>query len=1054
MNSAPLTRACGPLSAGLNVICRRAVVAAAVVVLIGATAFAQNANLGTVRGRVQNATNGLYLKNARIIVEGTNLEALTDDYGDYMLPEVPAGAATLKIFYTGLEQQTVTVNVPAGQALEQNFRLASARFTQEVKDNVIQLDQFVVAAARETNASAIATSEQRFSPNMKSVIAADAFGDVTEGNVGEFVKFLPGVTVDYTAADVRTISVRGLNNNFTSISVDGARVASAASGSSIRTVELEQLSINNAARVEVNKEPMPSDPADSLGGAINLVSKTAFEQSNTVFNYRAYESVNSEDLNSIIRKTPGPGNRSTYKALPGADFTFIAPLTKTFGFSITGLSSNQFNEQHRSLQTWSTSAATALGVSSVNPAMTAYTMQDGPKVTYRDSLSIKADWKFAPDQILSGTYQYNFYKNFFGNRNINFNTGTTSTPTGGTTVMTFGPTFTYGTSGRGTVTQGTSFRNKNGATNIALLSYNFKGRVWEVSAGANWSQSMGVYKDLANGYWNAVNTSLQSVSRVLYDGITYPRPGVISVLNSSAAAVDYTTLSNYRITSMRTSPLKAKDIVSGYQGSVKRDLDFLPFPASLKLGGEIREQYRDIRRNQADYNFVGADGTANTADDVATPYLDTNYIGQDPYWGFNPLQWASPFALGSLYQTNPNYFAQTLTQQTSALKFQMANSQKIRETVSAGYLEAEAKLFHNRLRIVTGVRFEQTDDDAAGALKNPRGVFDANGVRLAPAGSVQEVLLTYTERGYHATKTYSDYYPSFHATYNITDNLLARFAYARTLGRPDFGNILPSVRLNDTNAADNTDGLGTIPAYTAIITNPDLKPWTGDNYDLSLEYYPQTGGSFTVGVFRKDLADYFATVSHTLTQADLATYDIDPTYLTSTWLNSNPAITIQQTINGGAARILGAEMSLDQPLTFLPWVGRYLNLKANATLLHLQGDSGSQMQNFIPKTGNLGLVFSKTPVIVRVTWNFRGQEKQSQTTAVPAVVTWYAARTYLDMDAEYQLSKRLSLFLEGRNITNVPQNQLVYSSTNPLYARFNRAEEYGIQWAIGVKGSF
>ncbi|MGH8020214.1 MAG: TonB-dependent receptor plug domain-containing protein [Opitutaceae bacterium] len=69
-------------------------------------------------------------------------------------------------------------------------------------------------------------------------------------NIGEFMKYLPGVTVDYVAADVRTVSVRGFADNFTSVWVNGARVASAASGSNTRAFEFEQVSINNIARIE------------------------------------------------------------------------------------------------------------------------------------------------------------------------------------------------------------------------------------------------------------------------------------------------------------------------------------------------------------------------------------------------------------------------------------------------------------------------------------------------------------------------------------------------------------------------------------------------------------------------------------------------------------------------------------------------------------------------------------------------------------------------------------------------------------------------------------
>ena len=55
-------------------------------------------------------------------------------------------------------------------------------------DGVVKLDSFVVGSARDTNAASIAINEQRFAPNIKNIVSADALGDVMDGNVGEFLK--------------------------------------------------------------------------------------------------------------------------------------------------------------------------------------------------------------------------------------------------------------------------------------------------------------------------------------------------------------------------------------------------------------------------------------------------------------------------------------------------------------------------------------------------------------------------------------------------------------------------------------------------------------------------------------------------------------------------------------------------------------------------------------------------------------------------------------------------------------------------------------------------
>src|SRR5690606_15796684 len=144
--------------------------------------------------------------------------------------------------------------------------------------------------------------EQRFSPNIKNVIETDAFGDIAEGNVGEFLKFLPGVTVDYVAADVRTVSVRGFPPAYTVVTVDGFRMASSASGAGSRIFEFEQVSINNASRIEVAKVPTPSSQANGIGGAVNMIGKNAFERKSGQFNYRLTFNMNHEDLD-LFSKT-------------------------------------------------------------------------------------------------------------------------------------------------------------------------------------------------------------------------------------------------------------------------------------------------------------------------------------------------------------------------------------------------------------------------------------------------------------------------------------------------------------------------------------------------------------------------------------------------------------------------------------------------------------------------------------------------------------------------------------------------------------------------------
>ena len=123
------------------------------------------------------------------------------------------------------------------------------------------------------------------------------------------------------------------------------------------------------------------------------------------------------------------------------------------------------------------------------------------------------------------------------------------------------------------------------------------------------------------------------------------------------------------------------------------------------------------------------------------------------------------------------------------------------------------------------------------------------------AGSLAELAVTRQERGFHASRTYDGSYPSVHLTYQIRENFLARAAYAKTYGRPNFSDIIP--RAVATAADLDDDDITPVTGRgTLTIRNPALKPWTADNFDLSAEYYTDNGGLLSAGVFRKDLQNF------------------------------------------------------------------------------------------------------------------------------------------------------------------------------------------------------
>lgn len=1073
-------------------------------VLIAAPVAQAQSSTGSVEGRVLNTGNGRYVGNVRVTVEGTALEALTNEFGEYRLSGVPAGEAQVRAAVSGLDSKVMTVSVTAGQPTKVDFELTSAeRYGTATDGDTVKLDTFVVSANREFEGNAIATNEQRFAKGLKVVMAADAFGDVTEGNAGEFLKYLPGITVDYVAADVRTVSVRGFAANFTNVYLDGMPTTSSASGSSARVFEFEQVSINNAARVEVLKVPTPDTPANGLGGNVNLVSKSSFERKGAQFNYRAYLSMNHEALS--LGRTPGPDSGKSFKILPGFDFDYTLPVNDRFGIVITGLSSNQFNEQHRWQTSWNHAQG---GATLANPMLQTAQIQDGPKNTFRESASIKADWKITDNQRLSVMVQDSYYKSFFGNRNLNFNIGTTATTAAvGGTVLQWSPGFSQSATGtfsssdpygnRGRVTQGSSFRDKLGNTFAANARWTYTGSLWNAEAGIHMAKSRTWYRALARDHFANVGTRMVGVANLRVNDIAFPYH-TFTATNATGGVINPYDLGNYRVTTLSDDPIDGVAEMRGAYADVKRDFDIAGMPVSVKIGARVYEESKDNRRATKSYTFVGADGLANTADDSAAPFLDTVYSGEDPYWGSQPIQWINAYKLAETFKSNPNYF--TTNAVTNEI-FRLNNSEKITETITAGYVQLEGKLLNNRLQWIAGARYERTKDAGEGVLRVGNDVlFEKNAdgslrdgdpltagvqyVRTAAAGpagtsgssnsaltatqvpsgtlrttapytftnmTLQELALTSFERGSTPVRSYDDIYPSLNLTYNVTDNLLVRFGFAVTMGRPDYAQILPNTTIDDN---ENFDFDPTASPGTLTTRNTGLKPWEANNYDVSVEYYYGKGGVLSGGVFQKDITNFFQSRTGTVDAALAEELGIGQEFIG--W-------GVSTTVNGpGTATIKGIEINSIRQLDFIPGWGRYFSVSANATKLQLEGPSQSAFSGFIPKTGNIGLSFNKKPVSAKINLNYRGRQQRNAQTgaqyggAVNGFYEYYQSRVNVDVNVEYTFSKRFKVFANARNIFNVPQVLERVSTVNetPIHAQRYQQEEFGIQMAIGVKGSF
>ena len=239
------------------------VLVVAQLVMVPSFAIAQTLATGVIEGRVINARTSQYIENARIVVEGTALEAFTDAGGQYTMYNVPAGAVTVRASFTSLDSRIETLTLTAGTTVRRDFELGGT-----AEPGTVRLAKFVVSSSREMDGAAIAINEQRYAANIKTVIAADEFGSVVENDIGEILKFVPGVTMDYNGGDARRISMDGVSSDYVPVTVAGFGLANANQSGMNRAASLDQVSLNNISRIEINQTPTPESPGGALAGSV------------------------------------------------------------------------------------------------------------------------------------------------------------------------------------------------------------------------------------------------------------------------------------------------------------------------------------------------------------------------------------------------------------------------------------------------------------------------------------------------------------------------------------------------------------------------------------------------------------------------------------------------------------------------------------------------------------------------------------------------------------------------------------------------------------------
>lgn len=216
-------------------------------------------NKAVITGRVVDE-EALHLPGASVIIESSGKGTVSDVNGFYRLTSLSPGDYQVTVSYIGFKTLSKSISAPAGETVELNFELEAG----------IDIGEVVINGALQGQSKAL--TQQKNSMNITNIISSDQVGRFPDQNIGDALKRIPGINVQYDQGEARFGHVRGTSPEYNSVTIDGDRIPSAEA--EIRSVQLDLIPSDMVQSIEVSKVVTPDMDADAIGGAINLVTKS------------------------------------------------------------------------------------------------------------------------------------------------------------------------------------------------------------------------------------------------------------------------------------------------------------------------------------------------------------------------------------------------------------------------------------------------------------------------------------------------------------------------------------------------------------------------------------------------------------------------------------------------------------------------------------------------------------------------------------------------------------------------------------------------------------
>ncbi len=380
-----------------------------------------------------------------------------------------------------------------------------------------------------------------------------------------------------------------------------------------------------------------------------------------------------------------------------------------------------------------------------------------------------------------------------------------------------------------------------------------------------------------------------------------------------------------------------------------------------------------------------------------------------------PTTWLAPDldAFANLFNIYSNSGTFTLSETASGA---VGNNRSVTEKDRGGYLEMlfDVDVAGRPLKGDLGVRYVRTQQDSNGFA-----IINA----VPTATSVH--------------RDYDDTLPSLNLVYSLTDDLLLRFGAAKVMARPGLGNLTPGVTVS-------------VSGGNRVVTggDPFLDPFRAKTADLAIEWYFDKGASVSAAYFYKDIESFVQTSRET---RPYNTSGLPDSLLAGTGASPTDDFQFNIPVNSPGGKLRGVELNYTQPFTFLPepfsGFGAILNYTYVDSKIQYVTSTGvaslrTDLTGLSKNAYNVTLFYERGPFSARVTRAHR----DDYLTTVPGRnnndVEGTKGTTNIDFSASYKLNDQMSVTFEGVNLSDEFNDQYVSSTGDRSSVYTHTGREY------------